>query len=305
MGFFTNGIPLWGEHRILVTEASFHYHRSKDGRPRSPTKVSSLVTMLLLSASFALLEKIMYRIVRSMKDHEPLLEDPEHCAVLSRNLVRALGTGTVSWLGFAHRRAYWPEMTERLGWMRPEGFERRLFAYVPGGHRCALLFGAYQLKNALDDLLVRSEGPINRLHHVVSVAQSWVCLHPGAGHFYVLASGATEVPAAVSSLYVNFDDGGMRSRVPGLGEAYPAARTTLSVLSGATFLAYRIVFWFYVFVEYVLDLRRAWRSPRTRRRWRPWIVLYVVNATILFGIQLVLLSTVTEYAARLARSLVF
>lgn len=311
MGYYlTNGIPLWGEHRILLTEASFQHYRNKDGIVESPTKISSVATILFYCCVFVSLENVIFHAMLSLKDLEPLLEDPHNRAVLARNALRAICTGAVSWLGFKYRHVFWSELVEnkttktRTGegnfWMSPNGFERRLFAYRPGGHRCALLFCAYQIKNTLDGWLVHGEGPVFLLHHVVSVFQSWICAHPGGGHFYVVASAVTEVPAMISSVYACFDGAG--GGVPGLGEAWPATKNALGIASGLAFLAYRVVFWFYVFAEYVADLQRAFASERSAcRKRRLWIPVYAGNAMILFGIQLLIVNMIVQKANKLSQ----
>lgn len=46
MGFLENGAPLWGKHRLLLTESSYNCGKNKDGSIKGPTMISSLATVM-------------------------------------------------------------------------------------------------------------------------------------------------------------------------------------------------------------------------------------------------------------------
>lgn len=301
MGFLDRGVPLWGEHRLLVTTSSFHCGTNKDGSIKGPTRVSSMMTVLFFVSIITLQEQLLYQFFRFIKSYHPLLEDTHHCEILARNLgVRAICALAVTLCGWRHSHIF-SELTQHFFQrksMDASGFERRLFTYHPGAHQCSILFCSYQLKNTVDFLFYQEEY-LNLVHHIVSVIMAWICMHPGSTHFYVVASSATELPASLSSVYVNFDDGFMRGHVPGLGNAFPKIKQFFAISSGLAFLAFRAVFWFYVFGQYFKDLKRALKSNRPScQKWKKWIPLYIICAGLLFWIQLILLRTVFMYIPR-------
>jgi len=213
-----------------------------------------------------------------------------------------LSTTTVTICGYSHRSIY-SDLTNRFFGsktaMKSSGFDKRLLTYHPGGQQCALLFCAYQLKNTFESLQHADEAPINLLHHIISSAMAWLCLHPGGLHFYVAASSVTEVPAMMSSIYINFDDGFLRGSIPGLGEAYPKIKLFFGVASGTSFLLFRIGFWFHVAYHYFLDVRRTLHSQKASvQKLKRWLLMYLVCVIILFYINVDLLITVLRYISR-------
>jgi len=67
MGFLTNGIPLWGEHRLLLTTNSYDLGKEKDGTAKVPTKISTIATMILFIGFVSLCQKLTLLILASLK----------------------------------------------------------------------------------------------------------------------------------------------------------------------------------------------------------------------------------------------
>lgn len=264
--------------------------------------ISSLATVMFYLLLITGIEIGLFQVFTAYKHLHPLLEDEHNREILARNLgVRALSATTVTLYGWMNYKIFSEIIAGFLGKenvLKPAGFERRLFTYHPGAQQCSMIFCSYQLKNSVDFLFYQEEY-INLLHHIVSVIMAWICMHPGSTHMYVVASSATELPAAMSSIYVNFDDGFMKGHVPGLGKAFPKVKLFFSIASGVSFLFFRVCFWFYVFKHYFLDLRRALKSRKPScEKWKKWIPAYIICAGILFFIQLILLRTVFMYIPR-------
>ena len=175
--------------------------------------------------------------------------------------------------------------------IKSSNFENRLFAYHPNGHRCSLLFCSYQIVNLIVSIRDDDEW-IHLMHHSVSVIMSWLCMHPGNGHYYVLASSITEIPAFLSSLYINFDHGGMKGYVPSLGKAFPKTRLVLLLSTGASFILCRICFWMFVAYQYVKDLSRVNASEHYSN---VYLYLYTYCIYLIALIQLYLLFCLFSY----------
>lgn len=179
--------------------------------------------------------------------------------------------------------------------MKASAFEERLFTYHPSAHQCSLLFCSYQVINFIGSCIHREEW-IHLIHHFVSVIMAWICMHPGNGHCYVIASSATEIPAFISSVYISFDHGGMIGYVPGLGQAFPRVRMVLLFLTGASFIFCRIFFWFFVAYHYLNDISRAMKcESKLCQSWRPYFPAYKISTYLLISIQLYLLLCVLGY----------
>lgn len=296
MGLLDNGIPLWGDHCLLVTTNSFNRVKNDDGTVKGPTKTSTITSMLFYIGIISLCQKGTFLLLSSLKWYHPIFENETNCKILARNFgMCLLSTGTMTYYGYQHRAIY-SELTQRFfgskSTMNPAGFDRRLLSYHPGGQQCAMLFCAYQLKNTFESLQ-HTEAAINRLHHIVSTTIAWLCLHPGGLHFYVAASSVTEVPAMMSSIYINFDDGFLLGSVPGLGILFPKTKVLFSILSGVSFLAFRIGFWFFVAYNYFLDVRRALNSQKSSVQiFKKWMPVFLICVIILFYINVALLTTV-------------
>jgi len=242
-----------------------------------------------------------------LKGYHPILEDETNCEVLARNLgMCTMCTATMTILGYKHRATY-SELTAKFfgskDAMKPAGFERRLQKYHPGGQQCALLFCAYQCKNTYE-CFQHIEEPINLLHHSVSAFIAWLSLHPGGIHFYVVASSFCEIPAMISSIYINFDDGFLLGSIPGLGAAFPKTKFVFSIASGISFILFRVCFWFFLMFHYVLDMRRAMNSKRpSAQKFKFWLPAFLLCAIILFYVNVILFTTVIRYIPKVLGNL--
>ena len=179
--------------------------------------------------------------------------------------------------------------------MKATGFEDRLFKYHTYGHRCSLLFCSYQIMNFIGSYLHNEEW-IHIIHHIASVITSWMMMHPGNAHFYVIAGSATEIPAFLSSVYISFDHGGLKGFVPGLGIAFPRVRVILCFLTGISFIFCRVFFFFFIAMHYLRDISRAMDcKKKSCQAWKPYLPIYKYCVSIILAIQFYLFLCLLGY----------
>ena len=179
----------------------------------------------------------------------------------------AFACGLVSCYGYASRGRLRPFVKGRLD---GEGYNERLWRYLPEAQRVLTVFLAYQVKN-MYDTFYWSDGPLFVLHHLLAGAAAWGGMYPGVGHVYSLFfMGLSEVSTCVLVVLANFDD---EMGAPGLALAYPNARAATAGAFVVAFLACRIVAWPVFAVRLLKDMRIAVDNAddKNAKERRPWI----------------------------------
>lgn len=67
MTILQEGIPLWGDHRLLTTTTSFELRKNDDGTMSGPTKISTIASMFLFIGVISLSQQLTFFILFSLK----------------------------------------------------------------------------------------------------------------------------------------------------------------------------------------------------------------------------------------------
>jgi len=233
--------PRRDQLRLLLSSKSFHCTDEKGEKgPMAPSRQSTLLTILAVVLALIVNEQLLrYLITTFLTNWHPVFEDERHRHVLARNLgVNFSACFIVALLGFQSRHL----LGEVLTFQRKtdDSYHRRMYQYVPQGHRVLVFFVAYQVKN-LYDSYVWEDGAIFLAHHVFAGLTAWAGMYPGVASMYGLFfMGLSEVSSCALCLLANFDD---TFGVVGLGDAFPMAKVIMGVAFAVLFIVCRIVLW--------------------------------------------------------------
>ena len=168
--------------KLLLQLQPYHAKDKESGgsKPIRPSRLSSLVTSMIIVLFFTLLEQICrYLIYTYLKDVHSIFENERNRHVLARHIgVDAVASGIVSYLGYRNRRHLsdvhnigrdsitFAFSKSNSNTKERKGASKRIYDYVPEGHHLLVFFIAYQIKN-MYDTIVWNDGALFVFHHLL------------------------------------------------------------------------------------------------------------------------------------------
>jgi len=225
-----------------------------------PSRTSIGCTVAFIFIFLYLVEFTLRKILISIQDFHPLLQDETNRNILARHIgVDALCCLVVASMGWNARHIIqdvWKKNDAKEKNERRTATTSRVFQYYPEGARILVFFTGFQCKN-LVDTIVWKDGPEYIMHHILSIVSSVGGLVPGACHFYaIFYMGLSEASTGILCLLANFEEDG--HGVPGLADAFPNTKLVLGTIFAISFVYIRIYLWMKLTISYFFpDIRRA------------------------------------------------
>lgn len=256
-----------------------------------PSTTTCVVTSFVAIAFLTAIETIFNKTFFDNQHLHPLLEIELNRNVLARHLgVDVLACFICALLGYLGRHIVMDSFSSLFGGKpcNPAAYDKRLFTYHPESFRLSLFFFAYQVKN-LYDTIKFNDGPEFIFHHIFSMITACAVLDTRTGgvcnYYSIFFFGLSEISTAVLCVLANFDD---VHGVPGLSEAFPAAKVAVGVVFIVLFILCRCIMWpicsYRVFNDIITALKTgATRKPSQKR----WVTFICVSCSLLSILQAV------------------